>query len=69
MPRLKEDRIKPPPKRQSINMPIVNQDDAYVIKLVFIYAVFFSFSRGKTFSLSMEEFMYPQTPRIMNPND
>jgi len=61
MPRLKEDRIKSRPKRQSINMPIVNQDDAYEIKPVFIYVAFFSFSRGKTFTLSMEEFIYPQT--------
>ena len=34
MPRLKEDRIKSRLPRQSLNMPIVNQDDAYEIKLV-----------------------------------
>ncbi len=34
MPRLKEDRIKSRLTRQSTNMPIVNQDEAYEIKLV-----------------------------------
>ena len=34
MPRLKEDRIKSRLTRQSTSMPIVNQDEAYEIKLV-----------------------------------
>jgi hypothetical protein len=51
MPRLKDDRIKSRPKRQSINMPIVNQDDAYEIKPVFIYVVVFLAFLGVKHSL------------------
>ena len=47
MPRLKEDRIKSRLTQQSSNIPIVNQDEAYEIKLVQRYIhknVCFSFS-------------------------
>jgi hypothetical protein len=66
MPRLKEDRIKSRLTQQSTNIPIVNQDEAYEIKLVdrYITMFFFFYDRflnGQTFNLSMGEFIYPQT--------
>ncbi|CAF4625126.1 unnamed protein product, partial [Rotaria sp. Silwood1] len=53
MPRLKEDRIKSRLTRQSANMPIVNQDEAFL--------------NGETFNLSMGEFIYPQTRNNNDP--
>ncbi|CAF3924272.1 unnamed protein product, partial [Rotaria magnacalcarata] len=53
MPRLKEDRIKSRLTRQSANMPIVNQDEAFL--------------NGETFNLSMGEFIYPQTRNSNDP--
>ena len=70
MPRLKEDRIKSRLTRQSTSMPIVNQDEAYEIKLVDRHAseslppsalAFSRFLNGETFNLNMGEFIYPQT--------
>jgi hypothetical protein len=43
MPRLKEDRIKSRLTQQSTNIPIVNQDEAYEIKLVVRYVTIFVF--------------------------
>ncbi len=43
MPRLKEDRIKSRLTQQSTNIPIVNQDEAYEIKLVDRYITMFFF--------------------------
>ena len=75
MPRLKEDRIKSRLTRQSSNMPIVNQDEAYEIKLVDRHAYqYFSFLfygyrflNGETFNLSIGEFIYPQTRNNNDP--
>ena len=43
MPRLKEDRIKSRLTQQSTNIPVVNQDEAYEIKLIDRYITMFVF--------------------------
>jgi len=54
MPRLKEDRIKSRLTQQSTNIPIVNQDEAYEIKLVdgYVYIIMLFF-----FSLRYLDFL------------
>ncbi|CAF1160127.1 unnamed protein product [Rotaria sp. Silwood1] len=47
MPRLKEDRIKSRLTRQATNMPLVDQDEAFL--------------NNETFNLSTQEFIYPET--------
>ncbi|CAF3928277.1 unnamed protein product, partial [Rotaria sp. Silwood2] len=47
MPRLKEDRIKSRLTRQTTNMPIVDQDEAFL--------------NNETFNLSTQDFIYPET--------
>jgi len=79
MPRLKEDRIKSRLTQQSSNIPIVNQDEAYEIKLVqryihknvcFSFLLFSRFLNVQTFKLAaMGEFIYPQRRNNNNNNN